>query len=101
MSETMNDSDFDDILRSARATSALPSSFRQGVWRRIENDTAKVRRSWFQDILTAVARPWGAAVGLAATVTLGLWLGAVTSPGEKQAQAAYANSISPFTQSDH
>jgi len=101
MPKTMNDSDFDDMLRSARTASPLPSSFRQGVWRRIENDAAEVRGSWFREILTAVTRPWGTAAGLAATVTLGLWLGAVTSPGEKQAQVAYANSISPFTQSDH
>lgn len=101
MPKTMNDSDFDDMLRSARTASPLPSSFRQGVWRRIENDAAEVRGSWFQEILTAVTRPWGTAVGLAATVTLGLWLGAITSPGEKRAQVAYANSISPFTQSDH
>lgn|SRR5688572_5634883 len=97
----MNESDFDDLLRSARGTFPLPSTFRHGVWRRIENDTAEVRRPWYYGILAAVARPWGTVAGLAATVSLGLWLGAITAPGEKQAQVAYANSISPFSQSRH
>lgn len=97
----MNDSDFDDLLRSARGNFPLPSSFRQGVWRRIENDAVALGRPWWSSILTIVARPWGTVTGLAATVALGLWLGAITQPGEKQDQAAYADSISPFAQSHH
>jgi hypothetical protein len=98
----MNDSDFDNMLRSARGDFPLPASFGSSVWRRIENDAvAPVRESGFVRLLSLVVRPWGAVTGLAATVALGLWLGAITTPGEKEAQTAYANSISPFGNAHH
>jgi hypothetical protein len=95
----MNDSDFDQMLRSAKREAPLPASFRHGVWQRIENDAAEIGTSWYQGVLGAVFRPWGTAVGLAATIVLGLWLGAVSAPAEKSTLATYADSISPFHQS--
>jgi hypothetical protein len=98
----MNDSDFDDLLRSARGESSLPKSFRQEVWRRVENDAAATGTIplWYR-IFTSVAKPWGAATGLAATVALGLWLGTITASKEEPSPTAYAYSISPFAQTHH
>lgn len=101
MNSTMNDPDFDDLLRSARGNLPLPSSFRQAVWRRIETDAVVSGRQWWSGVLAIITRPWGAVTGLAATVALGLWLGAVTPHGEERNRAAYADSISPFAQSHH
>ncbi len=94
----MNDSEFDDLLRTARGKVPLPGSFRQGVWHRIERTAAESPRglAWFQGLVAVFARPWGAATGLAATVAVGLWLGAVSIPEPKDAKVAYAESISPF-----
>lgn len=94
----MNDSEFDDLLRTARGEVPLPGSFRQGVWHRIESATAESARGlgWFQDLIAIFARPWAAAAGVAATVAAGLWLGAASIPEPKDAKLAYAESISPF-----
>jgi hypothetical protein len=97
----MNDSDFDDLLRSAGGNSPLPRLFREGVWRRIENDGVQLVHPWYFGFFNALAKPWGTAAGLAATVALGLWLGAVTGPREQRTAASYAYSISPFAQADH
>jgi len=96
----MNDSEFDDMLRTARGKVPLPDSFRHGVWQRVESaalDSAGAMR-WWRTAATALLRPWNAAAGLAATVALGLWLGAATAPEPKDARTAYAESISPFAQ---
>ena len=94
----MNDSQFDDLLRTARAEVPLPSSFRQGVWRRIESAVPEPRRGldWLHPLMAAFLRPWGAAAGMAATVAAGIWLGAASIPEAKDAKAVYAESISPF-----
>lgn len=94
----MNDSEFDDLLRTVRGAFPVPPSFRQGVWHRIESIAAESPRglAWFQDLLAVFVRPWGAAAGVAATVATGLWLGAVSIPAPKDAKTAYAESISPF-----
>jgi hypothetical protein len=98
----MNDSDFDDLLRSARGESPSPHSFQSGVWRRIENDAAQVGlRPWYMRAFAAVAKPWITVAGLAATVTLGLWLGTVTSAKQQPTASEYAYSISPFAQTHH
>jgi len=100
---TMNDSEFDDLLRTARGEGSLPASFRQGVWHRIESATADSPRglAWLQGLLAVLARPWGATAGVAATVAAGLWLGAATAPEAKDAKVAYAESISPFFHGNH
>ena len=95
----MNDSDFDDFLRTARADLPLPDSFNQEVWRRIEGVEMKSPRVvvWFHDFAAGLARPWGAATGIAATVALGLWLGSVSISDPQNPKAAYEKSISPFS----
>jgi hypothetical protein len=96
----MNDSEFDDLLRTARGEVPLPDSFRHGVWQRVEAvafDRAGAL-PWWRSAAVAVLRPWNAAAGLAATVALGLWLGAATAPEPEDTKTAYAESISPFAQ---
>lgn len=97
----MNDSDFDDLLRSARGENPLPRTFRQSVWRRIESDAALKAAPWYSRALALVARPWAAATGLAATVALGFILGNITAPEDRPTAATYAYSISPFAQTHH
>lgn len=98
----MNDFDFDQLLRTARLGSPLPDSFKQEVWNRIA--THKVESLpgviWFQSFAARLARPWGAAAGIAATVALGLWLGSASTRDAKNSEVAYAMSISPFSQHD-
>ncbi|MES2474453.1 MAG: hypothetical protein V4640_01640 [Verrucomicrobiota bacterium] len=87
----MNDSEFDDLLKTAKGDFPLPQSFKQGVWHRIES-RAVARKSSF----SVVEHPWMSALGIAAAAVLGLWLGAITLPETKDARSAYAESISPF-----
>lgn len=98
----MNDSDFDDLLRSARGENPLPRSFQSGVWRRIENDAATAgSQPWYRRACVAVTKPWVTIAGLAAMITLGLWLGIVTSAEYQPSASEYAYSISPFAQTHH
>jgi hypothetical protein len=99
MFESMNDQEFDDLLRTATDPVPLPPSFQQEVWRRIESraDADAPRGiTWVRAGLACRANPWWAAAGMAATVTLGAWLGAVTAPQAKDSKLVYAESISPF-----
>jgi hypothetical protein len=99
----MNDSEFDDLLRTARGETPLPPSFRQGVWHRIESAAAESAPGlgWFQELIAVFARPWAAVAGVAATVAAGMWLGAASIPEAKDAKLAYAESISPFVHANH
>ena len=94
----MNDSELDDLLRSAVTDGSVPRSFRQGVWTRIE--CAALRRSqrfgWFETFAVALNRPSGAALAVASMVALGLWLGNGGFPNENDAKMDYVQSISPF-----
>jgi len=98
----MKDFEFDDLLRTTRDDVPLSPLFHQEVWQRIEN--AEADRSpeivGFPPVINAIARPWNAIAGIAAMVTLGLWLGAATVPEVKDAKLAYAQSISPFAHSN-
>lgn len=96
---TMNDSEFDDLLRSAKGDFPLPGSFRQGVWHRVEAAGLEPKPgfAWFHVFLDGSTRPWSAASGLAAIIAMGLWLGASSTPDSTSERMAYANSISPFT----
>ncbi len=98
----MNDSDFDDFLRAARADLPLPDSFKQEVWCRIESVEIGSPRVvvWFHTFAAGLARPWGAATSIAATVALGLWLGSVSISDPQSAKVAYERSISPFSHVD-
>lgn len=98
----MNDSDFDDFLRSARADLPLPDSFKQEVWHRIESVELESPRVvvWFHAFAAGLARPWGAATSIAATVALGLWLGSVSISDTPNTKFAYEKSISPFSHVD-
>lgn len=91
----MNDSEFDDLLKAAKGDFPLPLSFKQGVWQRIENASAPASQSTY---LNFFGRQWAAALGIAATVVAGLWLGAISAPKTKNASTVYAESISPFAQ---
>ncbi len=94
----MNDNEFDDFLKSARVETPLPASFKSGVWRRLESGEAANLRGavWLETFMVAIARPWGAVAGVAATVAIGLWLGAVSMPATRDSKVTYAESISPF-----
>lgn len=98
----MNDSEFDDFLRTARADLPLPNSFKQEVWHRIESVEIESPRVvvWFHAFAAGLARPWGAASGIAATVALGLWLGSVSISDTQSTKVAYEKSISPFSHAD-
>ena len=94
----MNDTEFDNLLRTTRDFTPLSPSFRQRVWERIAiaeaDSSSKIVK--FPTRLSTCTRPWGAAAGIAAMVTLGTWLGVTTAPEAKDAKVAYAESISPF-----
>lgn len=96
----MKDAEFDDLLRLARDKVPLPGSFRQGVWHRIESASLDSRPQfrWLNSFIDVFQRPLGAAVGFAATVTLGLWLGSATVSYSKDTKTAYVESVSPFAQ---
>ena len=96
----MKDFDFDDLLRTAREELPVPASFKQDVWDRIGNSNNELPQGviWFQAFATALARPLGAAAGIAASVTVGLWLGSTGIRDSKSSETAYAMSISPFSQ---
>jgi hypothetical protein len=94
----MNDPEFDNFLKMARFETPLPASFKSEVWHRIESGGAANSRKalWIETIMVALARPWGAVVGVAATVALGSWLGAVSPSTTRDTKVTYAESISPF-----
>ncbi len=94
----MNDSELDNLLRATCDEVPLPPSFNREVWQRIENAESEVPAEIiiFPPVMNRITRPWGAVAGIAAMVTLGLWLGAATVPETKDAKQAYAESISPF-----
>ena len=98
----MKDSEFDDLLRTTRDDVPLSPLFKQEVWQRIEDEEADRPPGMvgFPPVMDAIARPWGAIAGIAAMVTLGLWLGATTAPEAKDAKLTYAQSISPFGHSN-
>lgn len=90
----MNDSEFDQLLRSAGARPSLPTDFNRAVWTRIETRGAAAAtlpattgNRWI---------PWLATTGMAAAITIGVWLGLESRPQGDQAKAEYVRSISPF-----
>ncbi|MBC8126066.1 MAG: hypothetical protein H8M99_02810 [Gloeobacteraceae cyanobacterium ES-bin-144] len=95
----MNDTEFDNFLKSARTDLRLPASFKQRVWHRIESDSLASPAIIIdiQKFSRKLDRPWSFAVGIAATVTLGLWLGIASVPEPKDGKVTYAMSISPFS----
>ncbi len=99
--QIMNNAEFDDLLRTTRDDVPLSPNFNQEVWQRIEiaeaDRSPKIVR--FPPVLDVIARPWGAIAGIAAMVTLGLWLGAATGPEARDPKLAYAQAISPFAHS--
>ena len=99
----MKDQEFDDLLKLARGKVPLPTSFHHDVWKRIheaECDSAEKHRL-IDNLIIAFVRPRGIAAGIAAMVTLGLWLGDLSVPDSSATQVAYAASISPFAHSTH
>ena len=96
----MNNSEFDDLLRTAKGDFPLPGSFRHNVWHRVEAAGLKSKPgfAWFHALLDVLTRPWCAASELVAVMALGLWLGASGMADTKSDPMTYARSISPFTQ---
>jgi hypothetical protein len=90
----MTDPEFDNLLKTIRVDVPLPPKFHHEVWQRIE--TAENGR--WTSLIAAFVGPWSAVASIAAMVTLGLWLGAMTTPNAKTSQLTYAESISPFAQ---
>jgi hypothetical protein len=89
----MNDSQFDTFLKAAKGDEPLPRTFTQGVWHRIESASVIPHPS-----SRTFGKPWLPALGMAASVILGLWLGARTIPEPDDMTTSYAISISPFAQ---
>jgi hypothetical protein len=95
----MNDSEFDDLLRSARGEIPLPPSFRSGVWHRIDNGRRRATSRW-NPLWEGLLRSRGGVGAVAVMAMLGAWLGAINAPaGEASGKVAYVESISPFTHS--
>jgi hypothetical protein len=94
----MNDSELDDLLRSARGHVPLPDSFRQRVWHRIETSSVKCWHpfSRLEGIFGFLLRPAGAVLAVASMITFGLWLGAASIPNPAAPKITYVESISPF-----
>ncbi len=95
----MNETEFDDMLRSARGDIPVPDSFPRDVWSRIAAEGQRSPLAWFHSLVDGFVRPWSAVCGVTATVALGLLLGELSSPRRADAEMAYAESISPFLQS--
>jgi len=92
----MNDSEIDDLLRSANQQISLPSSFRRQVWNRIESsEMDSLRAVWINKIFTMLTRPVGAAATITLAAMLGLWLGS-TGLDTTDAELNYAKTVSPF-----
>lgn len=96
----MNDSDFDQMLRSARGPSPLPANFRSEVWRKIQAEAATVPQwqRWLESCLELLLRPPVAAAGVLATILLGATLGMSGKPDPVEAENHYIRSVSPFVQ---
>ena len=95
----MKDFDFDDFLRTRSEEVPMLASFNYDVWDRIGSKNEVSRGIiWFEAFAGGLTRPWGAAAGIAVTVTLGLWLGSIGIQNPKNSEGAYAMSISPFSQ---
>jgi hypothetical protein len=90
----MDDSELDDLLRSARLTPTIPDSFRGSVWDRIANESMKKSSPfvWLQHL----TRPMGAMASIAAMTGMGLWLGSVKGSPTNY-ERSYVKSISPFS----
>jgi len=93
----MDDSEIDDLLRSANQQVSIPRSFRRKVWSRIENSAMDSPRAvvWIHRILTTLTRPVGAAATITLVAVLGLWLGAA-GPDGSDAKLDYVKTVSPF-----
>jgi len=98
----MDDSEIDNLLRSANQQISLPRSFRRKVWSRIESSATDAPRAvlWMDKILASLARPVGAAATVTLVGVLGFWLGVTGSiEGADEgadAKLAYVETVSPF-----
>lgn len=95
---TMNDSELDDLLRSANRQIPLPSSFRQKVWYRIESAALNEPKhwKWLESLFSVLARPFGAVAAVSALGVLGLWLGSAGMNDHGDSKLSYVESVSPF-----
>lgn len=99
---SMNDSEFDDLLRSVKVEVPLPSAFQAEAWRRIEaaeSDSIAVRlRRWIEAAFGVLVRPMAASMAVMLMVSAGLWLGAKEPSTIRDSKIAYVQSVSPFAQ---
>jgi hypothetical protein len=93
----MDDSEIDNLLRSANQQISLPKSFNRNVWNRIESSEMDSSRAvvWIDRIFTTLTRPVGAAATITLAAVLGLWLGS-TGLDATDAELNYAKTVSPF-----
>lgn len=99
----MNDSKFDNLLRSARVEVPLPGAFQAEVWRRIareQDDTLKSRFAQFvRSLFEVLSNPVAATVMVLTIVLAGLWFGSMNPAAAHDAKIAYVQSVSPFAAS--
>jgi hypothetical protein len=96
--KTMNDSELDELLRSADQQVPVPESFRHKVWYRIESASLNERKplAWLDTLFSTLARPVGAVAAVTTVGLLGLWMGAAGVSGGGDSKLAYVESVSPF-----
>lgn len=94
----MNDSELDELLRSANREVPVPASFRHSVWQRIESAALDEKRPlmWLERMITALARPAGAITAVSVFGLLGLWLGFASVRDQANIKLSYVESVSPF-----
>ncbi len=97
----MNDSELDEMLRSARPGPALDPNFKSQVWRRIEFSSTETFSftDWLEKFLTPLTQPVFAAAAVFSMTVLGFGLGAVMRPQAQDYKVAYIQSVSPFASS--
>ena len=95
--ESPDDPQLRGLLREARPSPALPPSFRNEVWRRIERAGSTVPANWLEYLVAWLLRPRWATVGLALVMLTGVLLGArQAQPNDiSSAQARYVASVNP------
>jgi hypothetical protein len=98
--KTMNSEDLklQELLRSARATPALPPRFQQNVWRRIEDAEAPAKpASWLDALATLVLRPRFAAAAVAVLLLTGVFAGMADGRqlAQHDAQVNYLAAVAP------
>ncbi|MDE1171753.1 MAG: hypothetical protein PW734_11195 [Verrucomicrobium sp.] len=97
----MQDHDLDRLLQelAAQPKPALPSGFRDGIWRQIRHRQAAPPRSfgsWLDWALAPLVRPQPIFAALAFSLMVGLFLGIATGSGIRVSGATRAMELDVF-----